>query len=356
MSQMEILQHDFNARMQQAHEIVGRYKFRGNILPRFYHYESGGFDTNRMQEHFDACRLNEWKRVGENKLLCPQEVLDLLNMEVHNWRSVGYEHDMDGSHIARIREAQQIIQRCKNRGGMLPVPQIGKIDTPENAQEHTDAVRLALWKFEIESRQSVIGEAPQEIQDYLTLCELLDIELRGWRQHIINVGLDVANAAVSSELEIARGIYNRYVARQCQMPQQYGNTEGDAEKEQETRDAMKLNEWKQALQGNGRCPPFFCPDEVCMFLDESMPLWRDKLEKQMAFNQKAMMYAAGIVERYENRGKILPVRSKECKADPSRAQEYRDAAKLNDWKQSLKGHKTKTICCDEVRAFLDERV
>lgn len=42
--------------------------------------------------------------------------------------------------------------------------------------------------------------------------------------------------------------------------------------------------------------------------------------------------------------------------DQNRAQEYRDAAKLNDWKQSLKGNKTKTVCCEEVRLYLDEKV
>jgi hypothetical protein len=163
-------------------------------------------------------------------------------------------------------------------------------------------------------------------------------------------------------LENARAIYNRYVSRSCQLPQQYQNTGGDMEKEQENRDATMLYEWSQALaagrkgQNGDDNMLTYCPEEVSSFLDEHISQWREKLEKQLLFNQKAMMFAEGIVARFEARGNVMPVRSKECKADPSRVQEYRDAAKLNDWKQSLRGNKTKTVCCEEVRAYLDEKV
>lgn len=71
-------------------------------------------------------------------------------------------------------------------------------------------------------------------------------------------------------------------------------------------------------------------------------------------NQKAMLFAQGIVERYRARGNRLPHRSKTCRLDPSRAQEYKDAAKLNDWKQSLKGNRG--TCSDEIRDFLDRNI
>jgi hypothetical protein len=124
------------------------------------------------------------------------------------------------------------------------------------------------------------------------------------------------------------------------------------------KDVIRLYEWQMSLNITGwryRLEKK-CPEDVCLYLDEHIPQWREKMTRSQVFNQKAMMFAEGIVARFEARGNVMPVRSKECKADPSRAQEYRDAAKLNDWKQSLKGNKTKTVCCEEVRAYLDAKV
>ena len=45
-----------------------------------------------------------------------------------------------------------------------------------------------------------------------------------------------------------------------------------------------------------------------------------------------MSIAAGIVQRYEERGKILPSLKPDCRNDPTRAQEYKDASKLHCWK------------------------
>jgi len=71
-------------------------------------------------------------------------------------------------------------------------------------------------------------------------------------------------------------------------------------------------------------------------------------------NEKAMLFAEGIVARYKERGNQLPHRSKTCRMDPNRQQEYKDAAKLNDWKQSLKGNRGS--CSIEVRDYLDEHL
>lgn len=149
------------------------------------------------------------------------------------------------------------------------------------------------------------------------------------------------------------------------MPQQFRNPGANVQKDQENRDAVLLHEWSQTVpitrkplgqNQNQSASQGESLDDVGAFLDEHIPQWREKLEKQLIFNQKAMMFAEGIVARYEARGNVMPVRSKECKADLTRVQEYRDAAKLNDWKQSLRGNKTKTVCCDDVREYLDEKV
>jgi len=75
---------------------------------------------------------------------------------------------------------------------------------------------------------------------------------------------------------------------------------------------------------------------------------------KMNRNEKAMLFAEGIVARYKERGNQLPHRSKTCRMDPNRQQEYKDAAKLNDWKQSLKGNRGS--CAIEVRDYLDEQI
>lgn len=186
----------------------------------------------------------------------------------------------------------------------------------------------------------------------LAIIQYLDSEMPGWRNIDVN-SEEREVASVDTTMEIARGIYDRYLARGC-LPEHQRVTNGDPEKVQENEDAVQLSEWKQALLGGWQKGS--CPDSVIDFLDEHIPEWRDKFEKLQAFNQRAMAFAEGIVARYEARGRVMPVRSKECKLDPARAQEYRDAAKLNDWKQSLKGNKTKTICNDEVKAFLDARM
>ena len=365
---------DLNVWMQEAHGIVERFKHRGGALPRFL--DSNSFQSNpeHNQEHNDASKLNDWKQIVDNKTACPQEILNFLDSEMLHWREVSHiEESIDETHESRMREAQEIVQRFKHRGNVLPLPRQCKVasDSPDAVQEDKDATKLFEWKMEMEKKRSSLGsEKPSDeisLREYLDLCDYLDLELPGWRDnnqtwHTENPSLEVT-VTTDSAMETARAIYSRYVSRGCQMPDQIRNAR-DMDKKQEAMDAVKLQEWKQYLLGGGaRKNPHsllqhqhHCPDDVCLFLDEHMPQWREKAEKQAASNQKAMAFAQGIVERYEARGNVMPVRSKECKSDPSRAQEYRDGAKLNDWKQSLRGNKTKTVCCEEVRVYLDEKV
>eukprot|EP00661_Eupelagonemidae_sp_cell13_P004984 gene4984-biopygen16120 len=74
-------------------------------------------------------------------------------------------------------------------------------------------------------------------------------------------------------LDYARNIVNRYKVRGNVLPCRWMNCEGNAVKEQEFKDALKLTRWKLALKGN-RAGYGVCSDEVRDYLDQQMPGWR----------------------------------------------------------------------------------
>ena len=59
---------------------------------------------------------------------------------------------------------------------------------------------------------------------------------------------------------------------------------------------------------------------------------------KLSRNEKAMLFAQGIVERYKARGNKLPHRSKTCRMDPNRVQvmQFQSYNGLNN---------TLTCCC-----------
>lgn len=123
----------------------------------------------------------------------------------------------------------------------------------------------------------------------------------------------------------------------------------DLELDLEHQDAAKLKCWKQAVvrecngskgssdgssssigeasgSGGVRQGQHSCPAEVRELLDTHMPLWRDASLKK----------AHGIVERYVQRGGILPREWRDRQNCPVREQEYQDANKLKHWKQAMR--------------------
>jgi hypothetical protein len=146
-------------------------------------------------------------------------------------------------------------------------------------------------------------------------------------------------------MQKAQDIVNRYTARGNLLPRELRDHQHDPCREQEYRDAQKLNKWKQALGGK---TGHACSDELRDFLDKSMPSWRQEIRKHYS---DPMQKAADIVERYRARGFILP-RQFRSGNDPLRQQENKDARKLYDWKQALKGLRFYK-CSDELRDFLD---
>jgi hypothetical protein len=70
----------------------------------------------------------------------------------------------------------------------------------------------------------------------------------------------------------------------------------------------------------------------------------------------ALTFAKEIVERYRERGNVLPKEWSTTSNDPVREQEYKDAGKLRKWKQALRGSYRGNICAKEIREYLDEHM
>jgi hypothetical protein len=121
--------------------------------------------------------------------------------------------------------------------------------------------------------------------------------------------------------------------------------------EQENKDAQKLSDWKKALKRQrGKCP-----NEVRDYLDIELPGWRDDTN----VDEKSMEIAIQIVKRAKERvingGMLIPKtkRNKKNRTTPELEQEHKDALKLSNWKQALKGKGNRTKCSDEIRDYLD---
>ena len=67
----------------------------------------------------------------------------------------------------------------------------------------------------------------------------------------------------------------------------------------------------------------------------------------------AMTLARGIVQRYRERGCVLPKEWIQRKGNPEREQEYKDKNKLRKWRQALDGNYKGNICFHEIKVYLD---
>lgn len=122
-----------------------------------------------------------------------------------------------------------------------------------------------------------------------------------------------------------------------ELTQENEHPEVQKELEQEYQDAAKLKCWKLAVMRdcnhsdrtgneNSARQSSGCPPEVRDMLDFHIPHWRDV----------SMKKAHEIVERYVQRGGILPREWRDRQSCPMREQEYQDANKLKHWKQAVK--------------------
>jgi ribosomal RNA-processing protein 8 len=217
-----------------------------------------------------------------------------------------------------------------------------KRNTPELEQEHKDAIKLQNWKKALKGKGR--GKCSDKVRDYL------DENLPGWRteQDFDTKSMEDA-VGITKRGKIRNGKGLNLLPRR--IPKEKRNT---PELEQEHKDAIKLGHWKQALKGSGN--RLFCSVEVRNYLDENLPGWRTEQY------EKSMEDAVGIAKRGKIRnGKglnLLPrsIRDKEKRNTPELEQEHKDATKLQNWRQALKGKGNGNICSVEVRNYLDENL
>jgi superfamily II DNA or RNA helicase len=295
-----------------------------NFLPRQTTNKS---TPELIEENKDAQRLRDWKKAlnGKGKSKCSDEVRDYLDTHLKGWR--------DNVDEIALQFAIGIKERANSRheNGLNFLPrQTTNKSTPELIEENKDAIKLRDWKKALNGKGK--SKCSDEVRDYL------DTHLKGWRDELDEIALQFA-------IGITERAKNRHENGLNFLPRQTKN-KSTPELIEENKDAIKLNNWKQALNGKG---PSKCSDEVRDYLDTHLKGWRDYLD------EIALQFAIGIKERAKNRHEnglnFLPRETKN-KSTPELIEENKDAKKLDKWKQALNG-KGAHKCSDEVRDYLD---
>lgn len=151
------------------------------------------------------------------------------------------------------------------------------------------------------------------------------------------------------QIEQCLAIIQRYQARGNVLPRSQKRIGGKRscantlELQTEYQDSSKLKAWRQGLSGDAK--HLLCPVEIYCLMDANIPHWRDP----------SMKLAEEIVERYVQRGGILPREWRDRKNCPVREQEYQDANRLKHWKQAVRGVSGRS-CSAEVCKYLDNHL
>ena len=239
--------------------------------------------------------------------------------------------DCDVEKYDPMEVAVGIVLRKNERPYLLPrgIKNKENRNTPELIQENKDAQKLSNWKRALKGSKN--SRCSDEVRDYL------DTNLPGWRNEINfdEKSLDDAKAIVLRK-DKRPNLLPRY------MPDKTKQT--TPELIQESKDAIKLNDWKKSLKGQRKT---ICPNELRDYLDTNLPGWRTEID------EKALEDAKDIVSRKNKRPNLLPRKiNKGNQNTPELIQENKDSIKLGNWKKALKGSKH-SRCSDEVRDYLD---
>jgi hypothetical protein len=257
--------------------------------------------------------------------------------------------------LNQLKRAKEIVDRYLERGRVFPreLRDCGRTD-PVRQQEYRDACKIKTWKYSLMGKNRY--SCSDEVRDYL------DENMPGWRNRVYSH--NGRNSTV--QLNKAKEIVRRYRERGFVLPRRIN----DPNKEQEFKDAVNLCTWRSSLKGKNRVT---CSSPLREYLDENLPGWRDdfpfdnqtsdmkmegssdseppliEVKRSPTYSTAdTMPIATGIVQRYKERGNVLPSLKAECRNDPSRAQECKDAGKLHSWKI----HTTEKLT-PEVLQYLD---
>jgi hypothetical protein len=262
--------------------------------------------------------------------------------------------------LHQLKRATEIVERYRARGNVFPreLRDCGRGD-PKTQQEYRDACKVKTWKYSLLGKN--IYNCSDEIRDYL------DENMPGWCDRVYS------HQGQSSNVQMKKAvmIVERYRERGNVLPRRLK----DPTKAQETKDAINISTWKSSLKGYNRVT---CSKELCSYLDENMPGWRQdhhkskprsaqgkekalralmagttpgELTKKERSSELLMPIAVGIVERFHANQNQYPSLKLVCRKDPARAQEYSDAKQLHSWKS----HTDKSLAPD-VFQYLDDHM
>jgi len=330
-----------------AIEIVDRAKARllkgGNLLPVRIVKKENKQTLELEQENKDAQKISSWKMACQNKTInsiCCDKVKNYLDTHLPGWReetnleenALNYAHGIVERSTKRLQNGEHLLPRA--------IPKKNRINE-ELEQETMDYNKLGMWRNAIKGKGSCIK--------YENVINYLNINLPGWH-------FDLDDRAMEDCFLLVKRAETRQQNGGQLLPRNISNKQNRKipEFEQEYKDAIKLNHFKSALKDskNGRCP-----DEVRDYLDTKLPGWREDQD----LKQNAIDFAYGIVERAKKRvvngGNLMPssIYKKENRNTDELEQQHKDALKISNWKQALKGN-TKQICYIEVRDYLDEHL
>ena len=340
--------------LEVAQGIVERAKERekngSNLLPISTHKKHNRTTSEIVQEHKDAQKLCQWKSTlkGTGRIKIHDNVKEYLDELLPNWRL-----EIDWKKKA-MDDAIFIVVRAKKRqtnGCNLMPKQYEKTNrktkiikdlNEDELQELKDARKLNIWKQCVNGTNTK-SMCPENVRNYL------DIEIPEWRLAFDKKALKEAHEiVVRSKIRLEKG--GKLIPRMVDKK----NMSNDELAER--KDAVKLSNWKKALDGKPRCR---CSDEVCNYLNKEIPGWRiHKLDKSMIDAQNIVLRGKIRQEKGEH---LIPKQiRKEFRTTDDLKQEYKDATKLGDWKYALKNEQTRQkgdpVCCKEVCNYLDKEM
>ena len=323
--------------LQDAKEIVSRKTQRPYLLPRNID-KKHRITQQLIQEDKDSTKLNNWKNSlkGQGTGRCSSEVSDYLDKHLQGWRT-----ELDEK---IFKTAKEIVERAIKRQDVgcnfIPIRCCNdktKTYTDEEIQQHNDASKLGRW------RSVLNGSKQNKFTD--EACRYLDEHLKGWRTTYDEISFQQANEIVKRAI-IRQSNGTNFIPIQCCTNQNKTYTEDEI---QESKDAVRLSEWKKKKNGQLKCPII-----TCEYLDKNLKGWRTEQ------NEKSIQQSKEIVERANTRRvngyNFIPIH---CCFDATKTytleelQQDKDAHKLGMWKQALNGCK-ENKCSDEVRDYLDK--
>jgi ribosomal RNA-processing protein 8 len=349
----EIIKYD---PMLQAVEIVERAKKRVekglNLLPRRINSKENRTTTELQQQHKDMRRLDCWRTAlkGKGFWVCPDKIRDYLDKNLPGWNE-----ELDEK---SFKEAVSIVERAKERvsQGLSLLPKrccrnSVKLQNNEYSkselQEKKDAIKLKDWKNAINGKNSKGNrKCYDKVRDYL------DNNLPGWSEDLDEKVLKEFISIVERAKErIKKGLHllpKSFHIKNITTPQL----------KQEKKDNTKLQDLKRVLHGKSKIKSKI-NDKIRDYLDKNLPGWSEDLY------EKAFKEAVSIVERAKERVSqglcLLPkrccrnsVKLKNNEYSKSELQEQKDAIKLLNWKNSLKGDHGR--CDNDVCNYLDKQL